>query len=66
MRNFPYWYVNGLFNQEKIKEIDLFISKNYNPELNDHPAEHITKTANVKIIGWDKIKHLLRPAEEMM
>ena len=65
MRNFPYWYVNGLFNQEKIKEIDLFASRNYSPELKDHPAEHITKTADVKIVDWSKIKHLLQPAEEM-
>lgn len=64
MRHFAYWYLHKLYTQDEIQEIVKLCEVYHSPELTDQPAEDIIKTADVKIIDWYKIKHLLNRVEQ--
>jgi hypothetical protein len=61
---YDYWLFENVFNKEKIVEINNFIDNNFNKFEEDHKAArdlqgNKKKSGIVKIINYEKIKHLL-------
>jgi PKHD-type hydroxylase len=55
-----------MFNIDQIKQIDNFCQENFNPDLQDQPAENVIKTAQVRCVSWSKIKNLINIADQAM
>jgi len=64
MREFCYWFLKELYTKDEVKNIVDYFEQNYNKELYDRPADAITKTSEVKLIDWYKIKHLLERSQQ--
>ena len=62
MRNFAYWYINDVFNKEELTTLESIANSINAPELYDRPADHVTKTANVKLLPWRPVKSLVSRA----
>lgn len=65
---YQYWFWNNFFNVKKIKEINYFIDKNfeYYQDKEDHATDNEGKSkkrATVKMISFNKIKHLINDFE---
>jgi PKHD-type hydroxylase len=56
MRKFCYWYLKNLYSPSEISAMVKFSEENFDPTYTDNPALGVTKTSNVKIISWEKIK----------
>ena len=59
MEKFVYWYWEDLLNQDQIKQTNIVCEKYYDPLHEDHPAENVVKTANVKGIAWTFLKPII-------
>jgi len=56
-----FWYYwRSIFKPDEIKKINKLITKNLFKD-NDTPAHGVTKTSEVKMVRWEKIKSLLLP-----
>ena len=64
MRQYAYWYLNSLYLPSEVSDIVTCFEQNYNPDINDRPAENTSKTSTVKIADWYKVKHLLNRSHE--
>ena len=63
MRSSParFWYYwQSVFKPAEIKKINKLITKNL-VHMEDTPAAGVTKTSEVKMVKWGKIKSLLLP-----
>ena len=50
--NFAFWYLKNVYTVDELKEMNGFIEQNFDPELEDKPAEFVVKTAKVRSMGW--------------
>ena len=59
MKKYDYWYWEDLLNQDQIKQTNIVCEKNHNVFHEDHPAENVVKTANIKGIAWTFLKPII-------
>ena len=56
----PWYYWQSVFRPAEIKKINKLITRNL-VQMEDVPAAGVTKTSEVKMVHWGKIKSLLSP-----
>ena len=56
----PWYYWQSVFRPAEIKKINKLITRNL-VQMEDVPASGVTKTSEVKMVRWEKIKSLLLP-----
>jgi len=66
-----YWYFENFFNSDQIKKINHFIDNNFygleKEELNaTDTQQNKIKYASVKLINWEKIKHLTNELDQKL
>ena len=64
MKKYDYWYWDDLLNQDQIKQINLICEKHHDPSHEDHSADYVVKTADVKGIEWRFLKPVMHHVDD--